>query len=84
MSAILEEGIGFGGIGNESSAESPIIILKKGKVELKIKNAAAVIKKVNELYPTDSSYTGWNINWNRKHRELSDYERARFFTPIFI
>jgi hypothetical protein len=77
MSAILGEGIGFGGNDNESSSESPTIILKKGKVELKIRNAAAVIKKVNELYPTDSSYTGWNINWNRKHRELSDFERAK-------
>jgi hypothetical protein len=77
MSAILEEGIGFGGNDNESSSESPTIILKKGKVELKIKNAAAVVKKIDELYPADNSYTGWNSNWNRKKRELSDYERSK-------
>jgi len=77
MSAILEEGIGFGGNDNESSSESPIIILKKGKVELKIKNAAAVVKKIDELYPADNSYTGWNSNWNKRKRDLSDYERAK-------
>jgi hypothetical protein len=77
MSAILEEGIGFGGNDNESSSESPTIILKKGKVELKIKNAAAVVKKIDEMYPGDNSYTGWNTNWNKRIRDLNDREKAK-------
>ena len=60
-----------------TEGSDPVITLKKGKVELKIKNASTIIKKINEMYHGDASYTGWNINWNRYKRELSDVERSK-------
>ena len=52
----------------------PSIILRKGKTEIKIENAAAIIKKINEMYPSKDSYS-WLPNLNKIKREISDAER---------
>lgn len=83
MSELLKENVGYSALNSSlndcSSSEefSPTIILKKGKMELKVRNAAAIIKKIDELYPGDSSYTGWNCNWNKVRRDMSDVEKAK-------
>ncbi len=74
MSAIRESEIGFGGSSEDSS---PTIILRRGKTELKVTNIPAIIKRINEMYPGDSSYCGWNQNWNRIKRELTDAEKIK-------
>lgn len=74
MSASRESEIGFGGSSDESS---PTITLRRGKTELKVSNAAAVIKRINEMYPSDNSYCGWNRNWNRVKRELTEAEKVK-------
>lgn len=63
---------------HDSSLEysSPVIVLRKGKVELQIKNAAAIIKKIDALHPNTDSYS-WNRNWNKINRELSDAEKTK-------
>lgn len=41
----------------------PTITLRKGKTELKILNAAAVIQKINEMFPANrTSYETWKRN----------------------
>lgn len=39
-----------------ASSSSPVITLRKGKVELKVKNAAAIIKRINEMFPKGPNY----------------------------
>lgn len=58
------------------SSSCPTIVLRKGKVELQIKNAAAIIKKIDELHPNTDSYS-WSRNWNKINRELSDAEKSK-------
>ena len=45
----------------------PIIILKKGKTEIRIENPAAILKKINEMYPQKYS-------WHHSRRILADQE----------
>lgn len=54
---------------------SPTITLRKGKTEIRIENAAAIIKKVNELYRSTADYDGWCYapSWNTKQK-LSEGE----------
>jgi len=45
------------------NANCPTITLRKGKTELKIQNAAAVIQKINEMFPANrTSYETWKRN----------------------
>lgn len=59
---------------NDSDYNSPTITLKRGKTEIQIKNAAAVIKRVDEMFPK-TSYYSWNPI--KEGRERSDAEKTR-------
>lgn len=50
----------------------PTIILKKGSKEIKIQNAAAIIKKLDELHPTNDY-----LNWNKHCRDISNREKDK-------
>ena len=53
------------------SSDNPTITLRKGNVVLKIPNSAAIIRKIDELYPEDKySY------WKRK-KDISDEEKNK-------
>lgn len=54
---------------------SPTITLRKGKTEIRVENASAIIKKINDLYPSSADYDGWCYapSWNKKQK-LSEVE----------
>lgn len=54
----------------------PSIVLRKGKTEIKIENAAAIVKKINDICPSQDTYS-WLPNVNKIKRELSDADRER-------
>lgn len=54
----------------------PSIVLRKGKTEIKIENAASIVKKVNEMCPPQDNCS-WLPNVNKIKRELSDAEREK-------
>jgi hypothetical protein len=59
-------------------SSQPTITLRKGKTEIKVQNAASIIKKINEMYPnTDGS---WPVNWNKYKRDLNDAEKVEMRT----
>lgn len=57
-----------------SSDTSPTITLRKGNVVLKIPNSAAIIRKIDEMFPK-TSYYSWNSI--KQGRERSDAEKTR-------
>ena len=58
----------------------PSITLRKGKTEIKIENAVAIIKRINEMYPK-TEYEGywcapsWKTNQKRTEAELEKQRR---------
>lgn len=42
------------------SEKSPTIVIRKGTTELQIRNAAAIIKKIDELYPNNDFWKKYN------------------------
>ena len=59
-----------------STPTEPTITLKRGRVEISIKNAAAIVQKMEELFPKNEHY-GSGHSWTRSQKKLYDHDKSR-------
>ena len=62
--------------GNLAKNNCPTITLRKGKTELQIKNAAAIIKRIDEMYPNTSEYS-WAGSTSPKTERVAQHEKQK-------
>jgi hypothetical protein len=60
---------------------TPLITLKKGNTEIKVKNAAALVQKMEEKYPTPSSIKYTDAERKIDNHTLEDDELAQRIYP---
>lgn len=73
----------YSGHDHQDQSVNPSITLRKGKTEIKIENAAAIIKKINEMYPTRAEYESyWYApSWKTKQKRTeAEIEKQRRWT----
>ena len=54
----------------------PTITLKRGRVEISIKNAASIVQRMEELFPKNERY-GSGHSWTRSQEKIYDHDKNR-------